>query len=103
MVLMHNGKSTLYCAVCGKFGTEAHFNTVPVVGAGHKKMCTQFQFVQRRGIVFRPGDEDDEHEYTTSLLSFYQQIVLYPLDWGMDELTAKLMEIEHRRRDAAVG
>ena len=97
MVVMHNGRPTLYCAVCGKFGTQAHFNHVPVVGAGHKKMCTQFQFVQRRGIVFRPGDEDDEHEYTTSLLSFYQQIVLYPLDWGMDELTKKLMEIEHRR------
>ena len=77
---------------------NVHYSALVLCSCWHRTHRT----LQRRGIVFRPGDEDDEQEYTTSLLSFYQQIVLYPLDWGMDELTEKLMEIEHRRLDAAV-
>ena len=102
MVALHNGRPTLYCAVCKEFATGGHLNDSDGMFA-HKRMCSQFRFLQRRGIVVWPGDEYDEHDYTSSLLSFYQEVVLYPLDWGMDELTEKLIEIDHRRRDAAVG
>ena len=78
MLVINNGKPALCCVVCGAFANHTHFNH------SHKTMCTQFTFSRARRIVLRPGHDEDGLEYTTTLLDFYEELTLFPPDWGKE-------------------
>ena len=75
MLVLYDDKPALYCAVCGKYGNESHFNQ------DHFKKCTRSGFSQ----VVRPGiDPKSKKECTSSLLDFYEEEVTFPANWGID-------------------